>query len=67
MSQEKEELTPQLATAIIAAAVAAVVPKPHRIITVQLASTQDLFSGDFARSAWAREGRRQISSSHRIR
>jgi len=51
-------IDPQI-IATIAAAVATVIRRPHRIIAVQ---------GDFeARRAWSAEGRRELSLSHKIR
>ncbi|MGC4120723.1 MAG: hypothetical protein QM765_40325 [Myxococcales bacterium] len=48
----------EVPVAVIAAAVAAVVDQPHRVVSVSLATRQ---------SAWSIEGRRQLLTSHQIR
>lgn len=53
------DLTPEL-VAVIAAAVAVTLSKPHRIVRIRAADNPWL-------QAWASEGRRQIFQSHHVR
>jgi len=50
--------TPEIPLAVIAAAVAAAVDQPHRLVSVSLAPRH---------LAWSFEGRRQLLTSHQIR
>ena len=61
-----EERTPPEVMAVIAAAVALVLDKPHRILAVQqLTIPQDTVL--YVLNPWSMEGRFQIFRSHRVR
>ena len=70
---EESDVSPQLAAAIVAAAVCASVPEPHRIIDVQLVSDESEQANSSvnhwvsSRNKWALEGRVETFSSRRVR
>jgi hypothetical protein len=62
MSDEKQPPVDLEIVAVIAAAIAAVIDKPHRVISVQRVVVPAPHL-----NVWAFEGRVELSMSHRIR
>lgn len=65
MSDIQSELTPET-TALIAAAVAMAIQKPHKIVSIQ-ESQLELDVPLYILNPWSMEGRFQHFSSHKIR
>jgi len=64
MSSPGQNVSPEV-TAVIAAAVALALDKPHRVLSVKLAVPQDTTL--FVLNPWPMEGRFEIFRSHRVR
>jgi len=62
MNTEPQSSPDSEIVAVIAAAIAAVLDKPHRLLAVERIVMPDLHL-----NVWAFEGRVQLSMSHRIR